>query len=920
MRASYLASYFDTGDRLTDSVDVGTNGGVAYVRPSTVPGRSDAVLVTSQTFSPAGWVQDVLDPRGLDTRNVYDNLGRTVETIQNYTDGIPTSASNRTTAFTFDGNDNTLSVQAVLPGGSVQTTAYVYGVTTTAGSAFNSNDLLAATIYPDPSTGAPSTDSNQQETYTWNALGQVVTMTDRNGTTHEYKYDVLGRQTSDTVTILGTGVDPSVRRIDTAYDSQGNVFLFTSYADVDGTTIVNQVLRQFNGLGQLIAEYQSHSEAVDTSTTPSVQYVYSEMAGGANHSRLVSMVYPNGRELDYNYASGLDDSISRLSSISDNSGTLEAYSYLGLGTVVRRAHPEPGIDQTFIKLSGELNGDAGDRYIGLDRFGRVVDQRWVNSVTAVQTDRFQYTFDRDSNALTKNNALYAAFDEAFTYDGFNQLATFARDSHTQSFGLDTLGNFNSVTTDGGTPVTRTLNAQNQYVNVGSGTAAYDKNGNLTTDPITGYTQVYDAWNRLVAVKNGGTTLASYNFDAMNRRSVEVNGSNTRDVFFDGPNTIEERLNGSSSASMQYVWDPLASNTLVEIDQGSNRYYVQQDVNGNVTALVNTSATVVERYAYDPYGLQTVYDGSMNVRSGGTQYDMRIGFQGMRLDLATGLYHTDTRDYSPQMQVWLEVDWSRFAGGTFVLTQFVGDNPVNRTDPRGLAWGLGELVGGGIGYGEALTLGGALELTALSAGSAALIFGTALFIDAAYDFYAASKKGHELDYELQARPSADAVGQLQRAANAVEQDRRRAKEREKTKETEKRKCRCKNPEHYNIDTSNATDEERKSILAYATRSNIWLAENGPVVVQRVSGTPLQAQKNAAAKREVDRAKGAGTPYKGQAGHVPDTAISGMAEPPMGWLDMPGKANSIAGGGLAAKVDKCIDFITVNGKLPAKLFLD
>ena len=69
--------------------------------------------------------------------------------------------------------------------------------------------------------------------------------------------------------------------------------------------------------------------------------------------------------------------LSRLSSLSDTSGTLESYDYLGLGTVVRRGHSQPGIDLTYIKQTGESSGDAGDQYTGLDRFGRVVDQRWL---------------------------------------------------------------------------------------------------------------------------------------------------------------------------------------------------------------------------------------------------------------------------------------------------------------------------------------------------------------------------------------------------------------------------------------------------------------------------------------------------------------------------------------------------------------
>jgi hypothetical protein len=71
------------------------------------------------------------------------------------------------------------------------------------------------------------------------------------------------RETSDTVTRLASGVDGSVR-IDTAYDTQGNAYFFTSYSDTAGTTIVNQVQRAFNGLGQMTQELQSYSGPVNT--------------------------------------------------------------------------------------------------------------------------------------------------------------------------------------------------------------------------------------------------------------------------------------------------------------------------------------------------------------------------------------------------------------------------------------------------------------------------------------------------------------------------------------------------------------------------------------------------------------------------------------------------------------------------------
>ena len=65
---------------MTATVDVGTNGGTAWTRPATPPAPSDTALVMTYGYNPAGWVQDVTDPKGIDTRTLYDALGRTTKT------------------------------------------------------------------------------------------------------------------------------------------------------------------------------------------------------------------------------------------------------------------------------------------------------------------------------------------------------------------------------------------------------------------------------------------------------------------------------------------------------------------------------------------------------------------------------------------------------------------------------------------------------------------------------------------------------------------------------------------------------------------------------------------------------------------------------------------------------------------------
>jgi hypothetical protein len=82
------------------------------------------------------------------------------------------------------------------------------------------------------------------------------------------------------------------------------------------------VQREFNGLGQLTTEYQSHAGAVNTAGTPKVQYAYSEMAGGANHSRLTSLTYPAGKVISYVYDAGLDSAVSRVSELAGGVNTL----------------------------------------------------------------------------------------------------------------------------------------------------------------------------------------------------------------------------------------------------------------------------------------------------------------------------------------------------------------------------------------------------------------------------------------------------------------------------------------------------------------------------------------------------------------------------------------------------------------------
>jgi YD repeat-containing protein len=111
--------------------------------------------------------------------------------------------------------------------------------------------------------------------------------------------NLLGRRTQDRVVTLGSGVDGAVRRIVTAYNKQGEVERITSFDSASSGNVVNEVVVIYNGFGQAIDTFQSHTGAVNLSTTPSVQMAYAD--GSANTIRPTGITDPDGRKITFDY-------------------------------------------------------------------------------------------------------------------------------------------------------------------------------------------------------------------------------------------------------------------------------------------------------------------------------------------------------------------------------------------------------------------------------------------------------------------------------------------------------------------------------------------------------------------------------------------------------------------------------------------
>ena len=731
-RVTYAAMYYDEIGRQVATANYGTYGGATFSRAAIVPTRTDTILVTSTEYDDAGQAYKTTDPAGREDRQLFDDLGRVTKTIQNYTDGDPTTGGSDedvTVEMTYNADGNLETLTAKNPTTGDQTTTYVYG-TTLSDSEIATSTLKRAEIYPDSDDTVAlgdGTDSTYDRIeFQYDRQQRIIEVKDQQETVHAFDFDALGRQTQDRVTTLGSGVDDAVRRISTTYDVLGRREKITSYDNptVGSGSIVNQVQSVYNDFGQLVTEYQEHDGAVDTSTSLKVEYSYAD--GSSNTIRLTKMTYPDGRELNYDYGSAgsTDDALSRVASLIDDDGTthLVDYSYLGRNTFVQTDYPEPDLRYDLAMGAGD------DPYDGFDRFGRIVDSRWYDYGSSADVDRILYGYDRASNRTYREQTCdsNSYHDEVYGYDGVNRLTDFDRGvinankgaisslKFAQEWSLDPTGNWSAFKEDDDGDSTwdleqaRTSNAVNEITDVTetSGpawvTPVYNRAGNMTTipkpaDPTSSFAATYDAWNRLVKLEDGEDTVAECVYDGVKRRIVQksyTSGtlSETRSFYHSSQwQVIEERV--GAIVDMQFVWGLRYIDEIVLRDRDGDsdgvmdeRRYALQDANWNVTALADNNGDVQERYAYTAYGTRAILTPTFAARAS-SECDWQIQFAGYRYDAATGLYHVRHRMYQPQLGCWVQRDPIGYADGPN-LPGYATGNPLTFSDHTGtqIWWG------------------------------------------------------------------------------------------------------------------------------------------------------------------------------------------------------------------------------------------
>ncbi len=369
---------------------------------------------------------------------------------------------------------------------------------------------------------------------------------------------------------------------------------------------------------------------------------------------------------------------------------------------------------------------VNDQYIGLDRFNRVSELRWVrpSGPPFVELERIQYGFDRAGNR-TWHDSLVATTqkqDEAYAYDGLSQLSQLTRGtldaSHVitgtpawqENWKFDSAGNWYDNGTGGGAYTQRTNNiigldqdrTHNKANEILSFTAAtgavwatptYDKAGNMTVMPTPGSSSTsstcqYDAWNRLVKVTaSGGTVLGTYSYDGLDRRINKSSASaGNHDYYYSDQWQVLDDYNGSAKRHM-FVWglrypDDLLARLTHNGTSYATRYWVLHDYL-HVTAVMDTSANVQMRLGYDGYGLARLMNASYVVTNPpAALQDWEFRFGAAYWDSETGLYQMRYRYLHPRVGTWMTRDPIGYGGKDANLHTFVGNEPASRSDPNG----------------------------------------------------------------------------------------------------------------------------------------------------------------------------------------------------------------------------------------------
>ena len=593
---------YDRSDRVTRTIDKrGNTADTVYDAEGRVSKTIDARGVeTSYVYDAYDRVVETRTPvdatRVAVTRTEYDPFGRVVATIA--ADGGKTSyeydpAGRQRTRITPRGN-----LSGAVTANFRWTTEYdpngnVIHETTPA-TAQNSSGNTTTTDYDQLNREISQTNPLGKKTRMgYDAVGNVLSETDRLGNTTRYEYDALNRKTAT--------ITPRGKRSTIAYDDTGNVIETVSATgakttltyDDDGRQVSKVEPRGYvapNTPAQFTWTYgydevgnQTRvTDPVGAAATPAYN-VMSTTYDGENNK----LTETNGRG---NTTSFTYDQLNRIASVTGadattctagpvqcvNGKSSAVYAYDFAGNITRRTDPLGRATNSTYDLMGRLTetlnpiGNKVTHEYDLEGNQRTTVTARGNASSTPATGTITRAFDGRSlnTGITYGDGVTP--NVTFAYDNAGQLVSMTDGAGTESYELDDAGRVKKVT--------RGSESFN-YV--------YDADGNVTSrqfpDTST-HTATFDNDGRIESITSGGTTT-TFGYDAAS-------------------NLTRTTLPASNGHVENRVYDRAGRLATVESVKGTNvlvRVNQTLDPVGNPTLSATTRGTTTtnETYSYDP---------------------------------------------------------------------------------------------------------------------------------------------------------------------------------------------------------------------------------------------------------------------------------------------------------------------------------
>lgn len=535
-------------------------------------------------------------------------------------------------------------------------------------------------------------------TYAFDSLSHIRSITDAKGQTYQYTHNPLGwlivQINADTNHTLSARTDSffysaaglvtkhrdrNALATTMSYDSLGRVLMLTL---ADGR--VTKYSYDPNGLFQT----DSNAASIDTIRTDTAGLVLTEFTKqSAQPYTITSTSDVNGllqrtvfklNTTTWDSVSYAYDALMRLETVQTKSGNT-LFHYAADGLLTSWKLPTTTNDSILVSYSqthqpvtmGYSRAALGrfDESLGRDTLDRVVQQALGIFGSMNDTVRF-FAYDSTGRLATYADSL-GADSVVCTPDPHGQDG-----EHCTPVGGWTFVSQSSYSYDSAnnrTDLGAVLTPGNRATTFNGFTLTYDNAGNLTHKSKTGFDQFY-YWNSIgqldSVVTNGGAV--HFGYDGQGRRVRKATATHTLRYIYSGSQLVAEVDTGSLAAQKIYRYYPGIDHPMSVKQPAGTYYYLSGIGTPGVTALIDSTGVIRNRYRYSPWGaLEDSLEGVPNV----------LKFAGREFDPETNLYYNRARYYDPQLARFLSEDPIGQSGGVNQYA-YAGNSPIGAVDPSG----------------------------------------------------------------------------------------------------------------------------------------------------------------------------------------------------------------------------------------------